>query len=353
MEQSRRAESGRIGSRIGGARALGLAMLVGCCGLGLPVRSARAASWGPWEGRAMFGGEVSATSFGIADLGLRKGPLSLQLFTDTLELRYAPELAHGRYWLAARLETFAAGLMISPWSDGAPDPARAWNAGYLGAEGGYMRYLPASLYAGVAGAARLYLFWAQSQTTVAPPGLTPLFTGDAVLGHYTPISHIWVRAGVDAELHVVAPHVAVEATVRPDWTLAPRVEVRAAWARNQDFLTRTRLGGMNPYVVPLAGAAWGEFWVESYLAARLGPSLRVRLPGAAPHTLEVTPLADVAAFEGHTVAGFALLAKWRYRRMFVEASGGYAPFIKRQEGVVRIAGFALVGWDWGTFGKRK
>ena len=76
----------------------------------------------------MFGGEVSATSFGIADLGLRKGPLSLQLYTDTLELRYAPDLARGRYWVAARVEAFAAGLLISPWRDGAPDPARAWGA---------------------------------------------------------------------------------------------------------------------------------------------------------------------------------------------------------------------------------
>src|SRR4051812_45748417 len=100
----------------------------------LGLGSAQAGSWGPWEGRAMLGGEVSATSFGILDLGLRKGPLSLQLFTDTLELRYAPNLMHGRYWLAVRAETFAAGLMQSPWRDGAPDPARALNAGYLAAE---------------------------------------------------------------------------------------------------------------------------------------------------------------------------------------------------------------------------
>ena len=354
MRMSRRTESDRnsIASRRWRERALGLAVLIGCGVAALPARSVLAASWGPWESRAMFGGEVSATAFGIADLGLRKGPLSLQLYTDTLELRYAPELAHGRYWVAARVETFAAGLMLSPWSQGAPDPARAWNAGYVGGEGGYIRYLPSSLYAGVGGSARLYFFWAQPQTMVAPPGLTPLFTADAVIGHYTSISHIWLRAGADFELQVVAPHIAVEATIRPDWTLAPRVEVRAAWARNQDFLTRTRLGGMNPYVVPVAGAGWAEFWVESYIAVRVGPSLRLRLPGP-EHTLELTPVADVAGFDGSTATGFGLLAKWRRRRMFVEASGGYAPFIKRQEGVVRVAGFALVGWDWGALKKKK
>ena len=301
----------------------------------------------------MFGGEVSATSFGIADLGLRKGPLSLQLYTDTLELRYAPDLARGRYWVAARVEAFAAGLLISPWRDGAPDPSRAWGAGYLGGEGGYIRYLPAGLYVGATGAARLYLFAALPQATVPAPGPTPLFTADAIFGHHTAISHLWVRAGADAELHLVAPHIAVEALVRPDWTLAPRLEVRAAWAMNQDFLTRTRLGGLNPYVVPLGGAGWAEFWVQSYIALRAGPSLRLRLPGRTEQTLELTPVADVAGFDGSTAVGFALLAKWRYRRLFVEAAAGYAPFIKRQEGVLRVAGFALFGADWDVFGKAK
>ncbi len=321
--------------------------------LALGERSAAAADWGPWERRAMFGGEVSATQFGIADFGVRKGPLSLQLFTDTLELRYGPELARGRYWVAARLEAFAAGLLISPWQDGAPDPSRALIAGYLGGEGGYIRYLPASLYLGVAGAARLYLFWARPPATSEPPGPTPLFTADVILGHYTDISHIWVRAGTDAELHVLAPHIAVEATVRPDWRLAPRVEVRAAWARNQDFLTRTRLGGLNPYVVPLAGAGWAEFWVESYIAVRAGPSLRLTLSQRTRQSLELTPVADVAGFDGSTAVGFALLAKWRYGRYFIEAAGGYAPFIKRQEGVVRVSGFVLAGTDWDVFRKPK
>lgn len=301
----------------------------------------------------MFGGEVAATQFGIADFGVRKGALSLQLFTDTIELRYAPELTRGRYWVAARLEGPAAGLLISPWQDGAPDPTRALLAGYLGAEGGYLRYLPAGLYAGVAGAARLYLFGALPQTTIEPPGPTPLFTADVILGHHTDISHLWVRAGTDAELHVLAPHVAVEATVRPDWPLAPRLEVRAAWAMNQDFLTRTRLGGLNPYVVPLAGAGWAEFWVQSYIALRAGPSLRVRLPGRAAHSLELTPVADIAGFDGGTAAGFALLVRWRYGRYFIEAAGGYAPFIKRQEGVTRASGLLLAGTDWDVFGKRK
>ncbi len=341
------------GARVAAARSRLAAIWVALL-LGLWARAADAGSWGPWELRLAAGGEASATAFGIFDLGLRKGPLSLQLFTDTLDVRYAPELKHGRYYVALRVETFAAGLMLSPWTNGAPDPSRAWYSGYAGAEGGYVRYLPASLYVGIAGSARVYVFWARSdQTTVAPPGPTPLFSADAVLGHYTSISHIWVRAGADAELKTFAPHVAIEATVRPEGTFTVRAEVRAGWAMNQDYLTRTRLGGLNPYVVPLAGAGWAEFWVQNYIALRVGPSVRARLPGQAPHTLELAPIADVAGFDGSTAVGFGLLGKWRYRRYSVEGAGGYAPFIKRQDGVARVSAFVLFGLDWGAIGRQK
>lgn len=312
----------------------------------------------PWELRIAGGGEVSETRFGIFDLGLRKGPLSIQLFTDTLDVRYAPERSRGRWWIAARAETFAAGLMISPWTDGAPDPSRALTAAYLGAEGGGVAYLPGGLYVGGQAMARLYLFFGQPATTIEVPGPTPVFTVDAVLGHYTPASHVWVRGGFDVELGPVQPHIALEATVRPDWAFAPRVEVRGAWARNQDFITRTRLGGLNPYVVPLAGAGWAEFWVESYLALRAGPSLRIPLPRrgrltGSPHTLELSAVGDVAGFDGRIEAGFGLLTRWRYARYSLDASLGYAPWLRRREGIPALAGFLLFSVDWSPLRRKK
>lgn len=312
-----------------------------------PVRS-----WGPWQTRFAAGGELSATRFGIGDFGLRKGPLSIQILTDTLDVRLAPDVKSGRWWVGLRVEAFAAGLMISPWTNGAPDPTRAWYSGYAGADGGYIRYLSGGFYTGIQASTRLYFFWAGQDVQVPPPGPTPLFTVEALFGHYTPISHIWARAGVDAELTFASPHLAVEATVRPDWVFAPRIEVRAAWARDQDFLMRTRLGGLNPYVVPLAGAGWAEFWVESFVALRLGPSVRARVQRRGVHTLEASVLADIAGFEGRFRGGFGLLLAWRFQRWFVEASGGYAPFIDRQEGITRLAGFLLVGMDWGASVKR-
>lgn len=336
-------------------RVLSRRTLLGAALLLLALLSSRQAiaadRFGPWQGRAALGAELSTRSFGIVDLGLRKGPFSIELLTDTLDVRYTPQLRSGRAWVGLRVEAFAAGLLLAPWTNGAPDPGRAWNAGYGGLDGGWVRYLPAGFYAGLQGSARLYLFWATEQTVVAPPGPTPLFTAEGILGHFTPHSHLWVRAGADANQQTAAPHIVAEATVRPDWAIAPRLEVRAAWAMNQDFLMRTRVGGLNPYVVPLAGAAWAEFWVESYVALRGGPSVRARLPGRGPHTLELAVVADVAGFDGQTASGFAALATWRYRRLFASGSVGWAPFITRQPGVARTAGFVLIGADWEAFFK--
>jgi len=317
--------------------------------LGAIAAPVHAAPWGPWQGRAALGGELSTTSFGIFDLGLRKGPLSLELLTDTLDIHFSPSLRSGRAWVGLRVETFAAGLMISPWTDGAPDPSRAWNAGYGGLDGGWQHYLPAHFYVGLQGSARAYLFWARESTTLAPPGLTPVFSAEAVIGHYTEESHIQLRAGGDAELDRIAPHVYAEASLRPNWAIAPRIELRAGWAMNQDAILRTRLGGLNPYVVPLAGAAWAEFWVENYVALRAGPSLRTALPGRGPHSLELALVGDVVGFDGRTAVGFAALSTWKYRRLFLNASLGWAPWLPRQGNVPAIAGFLLFGADWGAF----
>src|SRR4051812_35878039 len=92
----------------------------------------RPASADGWQNHFAFGGEINADPHGVGDFGVRKGPFSIQLFTDTLELRYQPESPRGRWWLAARGEALAAGLMLSPWTDGAPDPRRALLASYGG-----------------------------------------------------------------------------------------------------------------------------------------------------------------------------------------------------------------------------
>ncbi len=295
-----------------------------------------------WEWRASAGGEINASSHGVFDLGVRNGAFSAQLLTDTLDVRYAPERSDGKWWMALRVEALAAQLLISPWTDGAPDPTRALYAQYVGADGGWIRYQAHGIYAGLAASARVYFFERRDETTIAVPGPTSVVTADMILGRWSPELHAWARLGADVEGTAVQPHAALEVIWHPVAPIAPRLELRAGAAYRQDQLTRTRLGGLNPYVVPLAGAGWAEFWVENYVAGRLGLTWTGRF-------LEVGALVDAAAFDDQTAAGFALLARGRWRRYFAEAELGWAPWIKRQPDVLPLSGWILVGAEWGRF----
>ncbi len=43
--------------------------------------------------------------------------------------------------------------------------------------------------------------------------------------------------------------------------------LQGGYGDGEDDITRTRVGGMNPYVVQMPGAAWGEFLCDRYVAA--------------------------------------------------------------------------------------
>lgn len=64
---------------------------------------------------------------------------------------------------------------------------------------------------------------------------------------------------------------AVGAEIGESWRV--QVEERARWGLGDDDLTRTRLGGMNPYVAPVAGLPWGALvsgrWVSTHAELRL------------------------------------------------------------------------------------
>jgi len=335
-----------------------------------------AATAGAAEWRAQLGGEFNADSHGIADVGVRSGELSAELLTDTLDLRWQPESDRGRAWLGPRVATFAGNLLISPWRDGAPAPELALTAGYAGTEMGALAYLPRGLYVGATGHVRTWWFGTMAQTRGAAPRPQARTQADAVLGWWHPSAHAWARVGLDyapAGDFVVQPHAQLTATSRADgWVVAPRAELRAGAGRGQDELSRTLVGGLNPYVVPLAGAAWGELRMDEYVAGRLGPSLRVgqwqldavvdavwgqHVVVASDPRAATTPVApdcgsirslDGASCERTTVTamGFGLLTRWQPERMFVQVDAGWAPWLPRQTGPA-ISAFAVIGRDWG------
>lgn len=310
------------------------------------------------ELRAWGGGQVDSDGHGDVTLGARSGAWSAHLYTETLDLRWAPEGERGRAFVAARGEVGAAGLFISPWTDGAPDPGRAFFASQAGVEGGAQRYFDGGVYLGAQARGARWWFGALRETEVVLPPPAWVFGGEVVGGVYRPAAQVELRFGADlADTGLIVgavepmsspapapawgfqPRVGLDARWHPGWTVAPRVELRGALADGQDELTRTRLGGLTPYVVPLAGAAWAEWRVEDYAAARLGAD-------AGGEALRGGLVADLAAFDGPGAVGFAATAEGRWKQGYADLAVGWAPWIPRQEGVSRWSLYFRLGVDW-------
>jgi len=299
----------------------------------------------PWTVTGELGGEFNADPHGIANVAARRGPWSASWITDTLDLRYAPEHDDGRAWVAGRLATFAAGLVNSPWIDGEPAPERSLNGLYGGLEAGAVRYAPHGLYAGARAHARWHTFYG-GNATVRPVGRWHL-QPQGITGWWSPSLHAWGVVGVDlqrspgGEVASLSPHVQGQLELRPKWVVAPLLAGWAGGAQGQDIVTLTRLGGLNPYVVPLAGAAWAEFWVEDYAAARAGAVLQTS-------PVDLALFVDAAAFQGPDAAGEAiglgLAPTVRWRTMTVDVAGGWAPVIAGPADRVPVSVYVLVGF---------
>lgn len=298
----------------------------------------------PWQVSGELGAEIHVDdSHGIANVAAVRGPWKLQWITDTLDVRYAPEGEQGRAWVGLRAATFAAGMVITPWVDGAPAPQLAMMGAYGGVEAGWIRYLPRGAYAGVMGFARWHGFYGDR---AEPLPLARLHAApQGVLGWWSEPLHAWAVVGVDLQgrpdgaVASVAPHSRGQAVWAPGWVVAPRVELRAGWGEGQDVVTLSRVGGLNPYVVPVAGAAWAEWWVEDYVAVRAGGE--VHTP-----TVDVLLFTDVAAFDGPqgggTAVGLGLAPTVRVGPVDVALAGGVVPWVERQDGVARWSSYVLV-----------
>jgi hypothetical protein len=311
-----------------------------------------------WELSFEAGAQVDPQPFGVANATLRRDNLTLRLLTDTVEAEVGDRVGPGRFWVKGRVQAFASQLLIGPWEDGEPAPERALVSPHVGAEAGWVFELPEHTYAGAAAFFRWFWFFAGPDNDEPAPESTYWFSPEAFVGWWRgPDLRAELRAGFDLHEGLtrqepfvgpgqrqLAPKVRFEAVLVPPGTaLAPRVEVYAGWARDQGRLVRTRLGGLNPYVVPLAGAGWAEFLVEEYAVVRVGPNLR--WDGG-----EAAVVADLATFDGEEEVTFAFLGHLDFDGgWFVDASVGYAPFIERASGVLRTSAWLLAGRGFQPF----
>lgn len=337
----------------------------------------------PLHLRGSAGFQADGGGHGEFDFGVRKAAWTAELYTDTLQVEVHPKVARGWLWTKARAEAAAAGLMISPWTDGAPDPARARLVSTVGAEAGRGFSGPGGTsFNGVIGVRGVF-FGAMDGSAATIPGATLVETLDFG-AHWRPDLHpalqLSVRAGVDYSAGLdaplsdvvgaeVAPHLNGELRWRPEWFVAPRVELRAGTAEGQGEFLSTRLGGQMPYQVPLAGAAWSEFWVEDYAAARLGISVGSSQAapnsgaGAEPTFVSLPPnvglrargliFADLATFDDTPLVwGVGGRAEVRYHRWWTQLELGWGGGVPRPDGIVALAGVVRVGVDWTPVGPK-
>lgn len=304
-----------------------------------------------WEWRAAVGGEFDLRPNGVFDLGARKGDLVLELRTTMLVVSWEPSLPNGKAWLRAIVEPGTHGMFQEVWVDGVPRDDLNTLAIWSGVTGGAQAWLPNGFYLTLEGASAWVAFVGFPDGATPGPG-RPWHVVDGVIGQYTPWAHWWVRPGIDVTDAGVVPHLDGRFDLTAPWIVRPVLSVQAGWAEGADALTATRLGGNNPYSVPLAGAAWAEFWVEDYAALRIGPEVG-RTSG--PHTWAVQLVSDLVVFDLHdapddalprTEAGFSLGGRYDNRGRFVEAALGWAPWLPRPDSLA-MTGWVRAGLTWG------
>ncbi|MEZ4235350.1 MAG: hypothetical protein R3F59_04160 [Myxococcota bacterium] len=305
---------------------------------------------------AAAGGQFEARSHGVLDLGWRRGPATVQLLTDTLDGRLEHRWAHGRAEAGLRVAAFAAGLWITPWTDGVPDPARAQIATYVGPDGRLERWLGGGAYVAATGWAHYHWFHPLGDATLAVAD-RPWLRGDGVVGWWRPEVEASLTAGVDATVPDearVSPHLLAHLDWHPAWRIAPAVAGWAVWADHTDDVVATRVGGLTPYHVPLAGAAWAEWWVEDLVggegAAVVRPSeaveARLLVDAVAATPPERTAIPDPAPVRA---VGIGARTRWTRDRWFVEAAVGVAPGL-RPSGPAAAA-WLLAGSAWRPLGR--
>ncbi len=111
---------------------------------------------------------------------------------------------------------------------------------------------------------------------------------------------------------------------------------QASWGVGEDDLTRNRVGGMNPYVISIAGLPWAAVLSERLVSAQL--SLHVRAGRRSPHELgilanggvfnDLRRVGELMEFGG--AGGVGAFADLRFGRVQLHGRFGYAlpaPFL--------------------------
>ncbi len=317
-----------------------------------------AAMAGPVSVRAALGGQLETQAHGILDAGARGDAWSVQLLTDTLDARAWHQGSRGKVEVGVRGAAFAAGLWISPWREGAPDLTRAHRVAYVGPDLRTQLFLSHGWYGEAMGSVQRHVFTPMEPATVEVADRSWLH-GEGTLGGWFADGQRQLRltGGIDrtwsANGDGLAPFAQLTARWAPsleDRVMAPRFDTTARVAEDTDAVVATRVGGMTPYHVPLAGAAWAELWVEDVLAVRGALAVKVAdgedrlvLHGALDAVAWTGTSDPLAATEDGVGIGLEAGMRWTRGPVFADVRGGYAPGLPRQAGVWPVPVYFLVG----------
>ncbi len=316
--------------------------------------------------------------------------------TDTLRLKY-----DGWKWFDGKLEAGVAvsyeykfaGLLIDYYRQGQKDSARGFNAGYLEASAFLKIHLSGHHHLSLTAGARRWFFTKQSTTSSAlilPPEtwvIEPrlnytywnlqsdpslrdrhrLFTrarGWALgfelgvdwrsqtrpWGALDPAAFDVVDPRNDPEYLIVRARQCIRAVCQLHNRLMAQIAQSASWGHGEDDLTRVRLGGSNPYVVPLAGAPWAAFLSEKFLALESSWHIAVW------EGLELGPLFQAALIEDTerlgredtygTMASVGLFVDWQLGDFQIDLRGGWSPTLDDQDSAGQFGIFVAGGWQW-------
>lgn len=308
------------------------------------------------EWRAGGGAQLETAGHGLADLGYRSGGWSAELYTETLDLRYERSFSRGKVVVGGRAGAFGGGMWLTPWTAGAPDLDRIQFCTSAGPDLTAQRWLGGGAFLGATVSSRGQWFTPGERATLRVDNVW-WTRADAGFGWWVDDGRrtFWAAGGVDwteafAGGSRLSPHAFAQGTWTVDADVAPVVEARAGWAANADDVVATRLGGMTPYHVPLAGAAWAEFWVEDYAALRLGAASRFgafTVPVFLDTAVWTLPAATTSPdpTDGWAM-GLLTGLRWNRDTWFVQGDVGWSPTLDRQPGVWPVALFFHVGTAW-------
>jgi hypothetical protein len=344
-----------------------------------------------WVHPESGGHGVVLVGYDLKGLLPRDAALSAEFNTDTIRIRadrfrFLDGQLHLSAW--AGYEAMLAGLLTDYYRDGVNDSGRGFNASWLEMGASAKLHHPGNHSLELSLGLRRWFFERNGSTTkdVVLPAEAWVFEPRL---RYT----YWKVEGDRAwsERHRLFPRVrglAFGVTLGLDWrsearnwgALAPpsdprneahtnsfmaqqwllvgaqlfqrvRTQIRqtALLGAGLDDLNRARVGGLNPYVVNVAGLPWAAHLAEQLIAARWSWHVRFF------QEMEAGILADLAWIDdihrtgtsnADVVVGLGLFLDLRWGDFQLDLHAGLAPPLDAARSKTQLALFADLGWQW-------